>query len=174
MYQLEMNALYFSLVVGSGSSKSSPTGVQAKVAPGMSYQARVKFTAEEHTRDYSHKLVCTTDREKFLINVAARGARGALDLPDVISFDKPVPVKYKDSKTVLVRNIGNSRAKSKRRRQELQQRLVELAQVSFSFFKSEIMYITHRDFKIFSNILQSDGIAQSSLMSYTWHSVETR
>ena len=105
------DSCYFSLVVGQGSKQqATQAGVQSKVAPGMSFQVKVKFTAEENTRDYSHKLICTTDREKFLIDVNAKGARGALDLPDSIEYEKPVPVKYRDSKTLLVRNIGNSKA----------------------------------------------------------------
>lgn len=95
-----LDSSHFSLVGG----KSQ----EAKVAPGMTFSTKIKFSAEENTRDYSHKLVCTTDREKFLIDVTAKGARGALDFPDVIKFDKKIPVKYKESKTLLVRNIGSS------------------------------------------------------------------
>ena len=83
---------------------------ETKVAPGMTFSCRIKFSAEENIRDYSHKLVCTTDRERFLIDITAKGARGALDFPDIVEFEKKVPVKYKECKTLLVRNIGNSRA----------------------------------------------------------------
>ena len=76
----------------------------------MSCQCRIKFTSEKPNKDYNHKLICTTDREKFLIDVIARGVRGALDLPDEFEFEEAVPVKYTQSKTILARNIGNTKA----------------------------------------------------------------
>ena len=61
-------------------------------------------------QDYSHELVCITEREKFIVPVRAIGARAILDFPDEINF--PIgPVKYPSTKTILVRNIGNKEGK---------------------------------------------------------------
>ena len=57
-------------------------------------------------QDYYHELVCTTERERFIVPVRAIGARGILDFPDDVHFP-PAPVKYLSSKTLLVRNIGD-------------------------------------------------------------------
>lgn len=61
-------------------------------------------------QDYNHELVCITEREKFIVPVRAIGARAILDFPDNIHFPAG-PVKHTRSKTLLVRNIGNSEAK---------------------------------------------------------------
>ena len=61
-------------------------------------------------QDYTHELVCITEREKFIVPVRAIGARAILDFPDEINF--PIgPVKYPSTKTILVRNIGNKEGK---------------------------------------------------------------
>jgi len=61
-------------------------------------------------QDYTHELVCITEREKFIVPVRAIGARAVLDFPDEINF--PIgPVKYTNTKTLLVRNIGNKEGK---------------------------------------------------------------
>ncbi|KAJ3287536.1 hypothetical protein HK104_008544 [Borealophlyctis nickersoniae] len=80
-----------------------------KVAPGMEIPYILRFTPEK-TIDYSYNLVCTTDREKFLVPIRAIGARALLDFPDSIVFSD-APVNYKTTKTLLVRNIGNRPAK---------------------------------------------------------------
>ena len=60
-------------------------------------------------QDYYHELVCVTEREKFVVPVKAIGARAILDFPDDVMF--PVtPVKYPNSRTLLVRNVGNKEA----------------------------------------------------------------
>jgi hydrocephalus-inducing protein len=62
------------------------------------------------SQDYMHELVCITEREKFIVPVRAIGARAVLDFPDEINF--PIgPVKYSNTKTLLIRNIGNREAK---------------------------------------------------------------
>ena len=43
-------------------------------------------------QDYTHELICITEREKFLVPVKAIGARAILDFPDEISFGT-CPVK---------------------------------------------------------------------------------
>ncbi|XP_068693384.1 hydrocephalus-inducing protein homolog [Montipora foliosa] len=87
----------------------SPHDVGHKVAPGMDTIFIIQFTPDE-TKDYTHELICITEREKFLVPVKAIGARAILDFPDEISFGT-CPVKYATTKTLLVRNIGNSEAK---------------------------------------------------------------
>ncbi|XP_055955951.1 hydrocephalus-inducing protein-like [Patella vulgata] len=83
----------------------SPNDVGNKVGPGLPTIFRIQFTPHEK-KDYTHELICTTEREKFVVPVRAVGARAILDFPDEIHF--PIsPVKYSNSKTLLVRNIGN-------------------------------------------------------------------
>ncbi|KAM4614098.1 hydrocephalus-inducing protein homolog [Discoglossus pictus] len=86
----------------------SPTDVCHKVAPGMASTFRIVFTPEEN-KDYSHDLICITEREKFVVPIRAVGARALLDFPDEVNFNV-CPVKYKSQKTLLVRNIGNREA----------------------------------------------------------------
>ena len=64
------------------------------------------------TKDYDHRLVCITERERFEIPIRAIGPRAILDFRDELLL--PVcPVKASTQKTHLVRNIGNSTAKFK-------------------------------------------------------------
>eukprot|EP00794_Sanderia_malayensis_P018879 gene18879-20779_t len=89
----------------------SPPDVGHKVAPGMDTIFLIKFVPDEK-KDYTHELVCITEREKFLVPVKAIGARAILDFPDEVNF-KSCPVKYDSTKTLLVRNVGNRNAKFK-------------------------------------------------------------
>lgn len=54
--------------------------------------------------------MCITEREKFVVPVKAIGARAILDFPDDINFPTG-PVKYINSKTLLIRNTGDREAK---------------------------------------------------------------
>ena len=45
-------------------------------------------------QDYTHELICITEREKFLVPVRAIGARAVLDFPDEVNFGT-CPVKVK-------------------------------------------------------------------------------
>ncbi|XP_014668502.1 PREDICTED: LOW QUALITY PROTEIN: hydrocephalus-inducing protein homolog [Priapulus caudatus] len=92
---------YFKIICHGGSGQ--------KVAPGMTVSVSVRFTAQEN-KDYSHELVCRTDRETFTIPIRAIGPRAVLDFPDVVQFPS-VPVKHPASKTFLLRNIGRCEAK---------------------------------------------------------------
>ncbi|XP_057292027.1 hydrocephalus-inducing protein-like [Hydractinia symbiolongicarpus] len=87
----------------------SPPDVGHKVAPGMDIIFVIQFTPDQK-KDYNHEVICITEREKFLVPVKAIGARGILDFPDEIHFGL-CPVKYNLSKTLLVRNIGNTETK---------------------------------------------------------------
>ena len=61
-------------------------------------------------QDYYHELLCITEREKFIVPVRAIGARAIVDFPDEVVFPTG-PVKNPNTKTLLVRNIGNRDAK---------------------------------------------------------------
>ncbi|KAJ3416712.1 hypothetical protein HDV05_000542 [Chytridiales sp. JEL 0842] len=80
-----------------------------KVAPGMEVQFLLRFTPEENI-DYAYNLVCVTEREKFLLPIRAYGARGVLDFPDSVSF-ADCPVRFANTKTLFIRNIGNRSTK---------------------------------------------------------------
>nr|XP_019962004.1 PREDICTED: hydrocephalus-inducing protein homolog [Paralichthys olivaceus] len=81
----------------------------SKVAPGMSTTFTVFFTPQEN-KDYNHRLVFVTERERFEVPVRAIGPRAILDFRDEICL--PIcPVKASTEITKLVRNIGNRAAK---------------------------------------------------------------
>jgi hydrocephalus-inducing protein len=52
----------------------------------------------------------TTEREKFVVPIKCIGSRAILDFPDEINFSM-CPVKYLNSKVILIRNIGDKDAK---------------------------------------------------------------
>ncbi|NWW71878.1 HYDIN protein, partial [Climacteris rufus] len=56
-------------------------------------------------QDYFHQLLCSTDREEFIVPIRAIGARAILDFPDELDFSV-CPVKSSNRKTLLVRNVG--------------------------------------------------------------------
>ncbi|NXQ31301.1 HYDIN protein, partial [Alaudala cheleensis] len=57
-------------------------------------------------QDYFHQLLCTTEREEFIVPIRAIGARAILDFPDQLHFSQ-CPVKCSTQRTLLVRNVGN-------------------------------------------------------------------
>ncbi|XP_076848184.1 hydrocephalus-inducing protein homolog isoform X3 [Brachyhypopomus gauderio] len=97
---LEEDSLYFKVV--------SPVDIGCKVAPGMTSTFTVFFTPHEK-KDYIHRLVCVTEREKFEVPIKAIGAYAILDFPDQVHFP-PCPVKCSVQNTLLVRNIGHGQA----------------------------------------------------------------
>ena len=56
-----------------------------------------------------HEVMCTTEREKFMVPIRALGVRAILDFPDEIAFPAG-PVKHVQSRVLLVRNVGNADA----------------------------------------------------------------
>ncbi|XP_064242899.1 hydrocephalus-inducing protein homolog isoform X1 [Passer domesticus] len=92
---------YFQLV--------GPNDVCCKVPPGLYAIVRVLFTPGQN-KDYFHKLLCTTEREEFIVPIRAIGPRAILDFPDQLDFST-CPVKYSSEKTLLVRNVGNRLAR---------------------------------------------------------------
>ncbi|XP_031731518.1 hydrocephalus-inducing protein homolog isoform X1 [Anarrhichthys ocellatus] len=86
-----------------------PEDAGSRVAPGLSATFTVFFTPQEN-KDYPHRLVCVTERERFVVPIRAIGPRAILDFRDELHL--PVcPVKASTERTQLVRNIGNGRAK---------------------------------------------------------------
>uniref|UniRef100_H1A105 HYDIN/VesB/CFA65-like Ig-like domain-containing protein n=1 Tax=Taeniopygia guttata TaxID=59729 RepID=H1A105_TAEGU len=57
-------------------------------------------------KDYSHKLICTTARERIVVPIQAIGARAILEFPDQLDFSE-CPVKQSSHKTLLVHNVSN-------------------------------------------------------------------
>ncbi|KAM6936867.1 hydrocephalus-inducing protein homolog [Xenentodon cancila] len=85
--------------------------VCCKVAPGMAATFTVFFTPQEN-KDYDHRLVCLTERERFEIPIRAIGPRAILDFRDELLLPA-CAVKATTEKTHLVRNIGNAKARFK-------------------------------------------------------------
>ncbi|CAM4581517.1 unnamed protein product [Leuciscus chuanchicus] len=98
---IEEDSLYFKVV--------SPLDASKKVAPGMASTFTILFTPQEN-KDYIHRLLCVTEREKFEVPIRAIGPRAILDFPDSLHF-QVCPVKCLSQRTLLVRNIGNCEAK---------------------------------------------------------------
>ncbi|XP_059713689.1 hydrocephalus-inducing protein-like [Haemorhous mexicanus] len=78
------------------------------VLPGASVPVRIRFTPDED-KNYSHKLVCITARERIVVPIRAIGAPVVLDFPAQLDFSV-CPVKYSTQKTLLVHNTGNLEA----------------------------------------------------------------
>ena len=84
---------------------NKPLPPDGKVAAGMEIRFVVTFTPREK-REYSHDLVCVTEREKFIIPIRALGTQACLAFPDEIDLGLSA-VKNAATKTVLVRNVGD-------------------------------------------------------------------
>ncbi|XP_066050969.1 LOW QUALITY PROTEIN: hydrocephalus-inducing protein homolog [Chamaea fasciata] len=91
---------YFQLV--------EPSDVCRVVPPGMSVHVRVRFTPEEN-KDYSHELVCSSERELIVVPIRATATHPILDFPDQLDFFQ-CPVKCSNHRTLLVHNTGNGAA----------------------------------------------------------------
>ena len=61
-------------------------------------------------KDYTHELICTSERERFLVPIKCIGSRGVLDFPDEMTLGT-CPVKMSRPKTILVRNVGTGTAR---------------------------------------------------------------
>lgn len=83
--------------------------MSSKVAPGMEITYIVKFSPETKS-DYAYDLIVITEREKFVVPIRAMGCRAILDFPDSIDYGL-VPVKYNTEKPIMIRNIGEKKAK---------------------------------------------------------------
>ncbi|MEQ2275779.1 hypothetical protein XENORESO_008665 [Xenotaenia resolanae] len=102
-----------------------PENGSSKVAPGMTLSFTVFFTPQE-SKDYSHRLVCVTPRERFEIPIRAIGPRGILDFRDEIHLP-PCLVKASTEKTHFVCNVGNCKAKFKLHTQRIKNMSIALS-----------------------------------------------
>jgi hydrocephalus-inducing protein len=75
-----------------------------KVAAGMEVCFTVTFKPQSR-QAYSYNMVCVTEREKFIVPINAVGTRPCLDFPDQYDFGTS-PVKFTQTKTIMVRNVG--------------------------------------------------------------------
>ncbi|XP_029109512.1 hydrocephalus-inducing protein homolog [Scleropages formosus] len=98
---VEEESLYFKVV--------NPVDVRSKVAPGMALTFTVLFKPQEN-KDYIHRIIFVTERERFEVPIRAIGPRAILDFPDHLHFSA-CPVKSPSERILLVRNIGNAEAK---------------------------------------------------------------
>ena len=80
-----------------------------KVAAGMDASYTVTFTPDSEESFHWDLVVCT-EREKFIVPLRARGARGVLSLPTIVDFGLACPCKVVSKKAFLVRNIGRREA----------------------------------------------------------------
>uniref|UniRef100_H3HD69 Abnormal spindle-like microcephaly-associated protein ASH domain-containing protein n=1 Tax=Phytophthora ramorum TaxID=164328 RepID=H3HD69_PHYRM len=79
-----------------------------KIEPPRSPVFRVRpweTTGKDKVDDYSLDLVCSTERERFLLPVRVRGRFAALDLPDELELGI-CPVKMPTTRVLTVRNVG--------------------------------------------------------------------
>uniref|UniRef100_A0A3B5MTE8 HYDIN/VesB/CFA65-like Ig-like domain-containing protein n=1 Tax=Xiphophorus couchianus TaxID=32473 RepID=A0A3B5MTE8_9TELE len=88
-----------------------PETGRSKIAPGMTASFMIFFTPQEN-KDYSHKLICVSPRERFEIPIRAIGPRAILDFKDEIHLPSCL-VKASTEKTHFVCNIGNCKANFK-------------------------------------------------------------
>jgi len=91
-------------VTGPRPSKKGQALKNGKVAAGMEVCFDVTFKPQEK-KQYHQDLILITEREKFIVPLKASGTFAALDFPDQIDFGI-CPVKAKNSKVVIVRNVG--------------------------------------------------------------------
>ena len=76
-----------------------------KVAAGMEATFAITFTPDSDA-DFAWDLVVCTEREKFIVPIRARGARGRLELTTAIEFGSACPCKVQSKRSVLMRNVG--------------------------------------------------------------------
>lgn len=79
-----------------------------KIAAGMEASYIVTFRPHEK-RDYHEKILCETERERFVVEVSALGPWTCVNFPDEVGFGL-CPVNHTSSKTFLVRNVGEEKA----------------------------------------------------------------
>lgn len=88
--------------------KGITASLNNRIAPGMFITYNVHFTPEENS-DYEYTIKFNTDREPLTIPIIAIGPRAILDFPDFILVPE-TGVKICSSKSLLVRNLGDSAA----------------------------------------------------------------
>ena len=91
------------------SARSTQPLLDGKVAAGMEVCYVVTFKPQER-REYALELVCSTEREKFVVPITAPGTMAALNFPDDLDFGV-CPVKSTSAKSLVVRNVGTRASK---------------------------------------------------------------
>lgn len=76
-----------------------------KLARGMEATFAITFTPDSEA-DFSWDLLVCTEREKFIVPIRARGARGRLSLPQAVDFGDACACKIAAQRSFLVRNTG--------------------------------------------------------------------
>ena len=82
---------------------------QSKIASGMEVYFVLTFKPQE-VRYYSYDLICSTEREKFLVPVRAIGTRPRLTFPNEIDFGES-PIKSLTQRKISVQNVGTAVAR---------------------------------------------------------------
>ena len=72
----------------------------------MSSTFQIQFRPDA-VKDYAHELICTSERERFIVPIRCIGSRGILDFPDFVNLDS----QNGKPKTLLVRNVGTDIAR---------------------------------------------------------------
>jgi hydrocephalus-inducing protein len=90
---------YFSLGAPQRGMKAT-----SKIAPGMDVVYTLTFKPDS-TSDFNCDLICTTEREQFVIPVRAQGDRPKVVLPRVVDFKGYV--NHAETRPFLVCNVGN-------------------------------------------------------------------
>ncbi|CAG9464033.1 unnamed protein product [Pedinophyceae sp. YPF-701] len=88
--------------------QSKAQELSGKVASGMDVCYKVEFRPES-ADDYSYDLVVCTEREKFLVPISCVGQRPALEIPDVVEFDR-APCKARQTRAIQIINTGQRNA----------------------------------------------------------------
>ncbi len=74
----------------------------------MEVSVKITFKPREK-KAYSYRLICATEREKFVVPLLAQGTTPCLDFPDSVEF-RSTPCKSVGTETFMVRNLGDSPA----------------------------------------------------------------
>ena len=98
---------YFS--VSAPQSPQKGARKDGSVAAGMELCFEITFKPQEK-RHYSHRLICVTEREVFVVPVVAMGTVACLEFQDQYDFGD-VPCKSKQRQTHTVRNAGTAPAR---------------------------------------------------------------
>jgi hypothetical protein len=94
------------------SAPKTPNGEplkQTKIAAGMEIYYIIRFKPQQ-VHEYSLELICSTEREKFVVPIRAVGMQPRMTFPDEIIFGT-CAVKSTTRKTLLVQNVGSSVAR---------------------------------------------------------------
>jgi hydrocephalus-inducing protein len=103
---LPSDSPYFSVSVPKTAQKG--TRKDGTVAAGMELCFNITFKPQQK-RPYNYRLICVTEREKFVVPVMATGLVACLNFQDQYDFGD-VPCKSKSKQTFTVHNTGTAPA----------------------------------------------------------------